>query len=322
MKLAIMLLPVFFSAPVLAKNFTYLFEPSELMTHETIKVSNISSLGIGSQTLNHIPLNELSGLAWDDDKKRLYAISDSGYLYYFKITINNEKLVKTELLHAYKLRDKKGNAFRGKYRDAEGLTLQRNKKGKVVALIISFERKTRIARFNLQGQLSSYIKLPASLRNKKNFQGKNKGLESVTLHPRYGIITAAELPLKNAPKNYQTLYAADNKKWHFKLSVHRNSAVTDLETLPNGDILVLERSYNGLLSPMIISLRQVKLSDCNTLHQCSVEDIAIFNSVDGWRVDNFEGLTHYKDNQYLMVSDNNENPLQNTVLVLFTIKNE
>jgi hypothetical protein len=320
MRVATIVLSLFLYGTVWAKNFTYSFKPNELITAETLKISSISSLGIASQTLNHIPLNELSGLAWDEQKKRLYAVSDSGYLYHFKLSIDKNTLIKTELLQAYKLRDKKGRRFRRKDHDAEGLTLQRDKNGVVTALIISFERHFRIARFSLQGRLLGNMKLPKLLRNKRHFRRKNKGLESVTLHPRYGMITAAELPLKTAPKNYQTLYARHNKVWHFKLSPYRNSAVTGLETLPNGDVLVLERSYNGLFSPMIISLRQVKLSECNKRHQCNVQDIAIFNSVDGWRIDNFEGLTHYKDNQYLMVSDNNKNPLQNTVLVLFTIK--
>ncbi|MCK5810480.1 MAG: esterase-like activity of phytase family protein [Cocleimonas sp.] len=318
-RLVAILLPVFFYAPVMAKNFAYQFEPDDLISHEVMQLENISSLGIDRKAINNIPVTELSGLAWDGNKQRLYAISDSGYLYHLKITIQQGKLVKAKVLNAYQLRDEKGEPFRGKYRDSEGLTLKRNNKGVVTELIISFERKFRLIRFNLQGQQLGKIRLPKILRNKQHYKSKNKGLESVTLHPQYGIITAAELPLKTAPKNYQTLYSSKGKVWHFKLSAHRNSSVTGLETLPNGDVLVLERAYNGLFAAMIISLRQVKLSECNQLRQCKVEDRAVLSSVDGWRVDNFEGLTHYQGNQYLMVSDDNENPMQNTVLVLFEL---
>ncbi|HFC91853.1 MAG TPA: esterase-like activity of phytase family protein [Leucothrix mucor] len=314
------LLPVFFCASAIAKNFAYQFEPDDLISHEAMQLENISSLGISRHNVNKLPVTELSGLAWDAHKKLLYAVSDSGYLYHLKLTIKHGKLLKATVLRAYKLRDKKGNPFRGKYRDSEGLTLKRNNKGVVTELIISFERKFRIVRFDLQGQQLGKIKLPKVLRKKKHYQSTNKGLESVTLHPKYGLITAAEKPLKTAPKNVQTLYSSKGKVWHFKLSVHRNSSVTGLETLPNGDVLVLERSYNGLFAAMIISLRQVKLTECNQLGYCQVEELAVFNSIDGWRVDNFEGLTHYQGNQYLMVSDDNENPMQNTVLVLFNIK--
>ena len=321
LRLVAILLPAFFSTPIMAKNFAYQFEPDELISHEVMQLSNISSLGIDRKKINNIPVTELSGLAWDADKQRLYAVSDSGYLYHLTITIKNGKLLKAEVLNAFQLKDKQGRPLRGQYRDSEGLTLKRNNKGVVTELIISFERQFRLVRFNLQGQQLGNIKLPAILRNKKHYKNQNKGLESVTLHPQYGIMTAAELPLNVAPQNYQTLYSSKGDMWHFKLSVHRNSAVTGLETLPNGDILVLERAYNGLFAPMVISLRQVKLSECNQLRQCKVEERAVLSSVDGWRVDNFEGLTHYQGNQYLMVSDNNENPIQNTILVLFELNN-
>ena len=320
-RLVTILLLVFFYESVCAKNFAYQFEPDELITSEMMQLKKISSLGISNQRINGIPINEFSGLAWDADKKILYAVSDSGYLYHLKITEKNGTLIRTDVLKTYKLRGKKGKRLKRKETDSEGLTLKRDHKGRVTELLISFERRFRIARFSLQGRLLGELRLPQSLRNKKHYQDENKGLEAVTLHPQYGVITATELPLKTAPLNYQTLYSTQGKVWHFKQSKHPNSSVTGLEILPNGDVLVLERAFSGFFSAVVISLRRVKLSRCNKLRQCQVEEVAIFSSLDGWRVDNFEGLTHYQGNQYLMVSDNNKNIIQNTVLVLFEIKN-
>ncbi len=319
-KLITFFLSFFLCTSVLAKNFVYQFIPEDFTTNDFMRLENISSLGVSQHKIMGVAFNELSGLAWDEQRKLLYAISDSGALYHLKIVVKEGKITQARVLRAYKLTDKKGYALSKAYRDSEGLTLKHNSKGVVTELIISFERKFRIARFNLQGKLLGNIQLPKNLRKKKNYQGKNKGLESVTLHPKFGVITASELPLKIAPRHYQSLYSSKGRVWHFKQSLHRNSSVTGLETLPNGDVLVLERAYSGLFSPMVISLRQVKLSACNQQHQCKVEDIAVFNSMDGWRIDNFEGLTHYKGNQYLIVSDDNKNPLQSTVLILFKIR--
>ena len=47
--------------------------------------------------------------------------------------------------------------------------------------------------------------------------------------------------------------------------------------------------------------------------------IASFNGADGWLLDNFEGLTHIRDNQYLIVSDNNKSLFQKTIFMLFEI---
>jgi len=319
-RLVAILLLVFFYEPVFAKNFAYQFQPDELITSERMQIKNISSLGISNQYINRIPSNEFSGLAWDGNKNILYAVSDSGYLYHLKITVENGILIKAEVLKAYKLRDKKGKRLKRKKTDSEGLTLKRDHKGRVTELLISFERRFRIARFSLQGRLLGELTLPRSLRNRKDYQDENKGLEAVMLHPQYGVITAVELPLKTAPLHYQTLYSMQGKVWHFKQSKYPNSSITGLEILPNGDVLVLERAFSGLFSAVVISLRRVKLASCNQLRQCEVEDVAIFSSTDGWHVDNFEGLTHYQGNQYLMVSDDNKNIIQNTVLVLFEIK--
>ncbi len=319
-KLSLILSCLFFSSSVLANNFVYQFVPEDFTSTEFMQLRHISSLGIGTQKVNGLAVNELSGLGWDEHKKLLYAVSDSGVLYHIRPIVKQGKLLEAKVLQAYQLKDKKGRVLKGKYRDAEGLSLKRNQQGRVTELIISFERKFRVVRFDLQGKFLGNIRLPKTLRKKKNYQSKNKGLESVTLHPKWGIITAPERPLKIAPPHYHTLYSNKGQLWHFKESLHRNSSVTGLETLPNGNILVLERSYNGLFSAMVISLRQVKLSACNQQRQCEVVDIAVFNSLDGWRIDNFEGLTHYRGNQYFMVSDDNESPLQSTVLVLFEIK--
>jgi len=141
-------------------------------------------------------------------------------------------------------------------------------------------------------------------------------------HSQYGIITAPELPLKKKSQKKQTLYSINGKEWHFKPTGTKNSSITALETLPNGNILILERAYNGILSPIIISLRELKIDQCNKKELCKTELLAAFDSSEGWLVDNFEGLTHIRDNLYLMVSDNNKNPLQKTIFVLFEILDE
>jgi len=48
---------------------------------------HISSLGIGTQKVNWLAVNELSALAWDEHKKLLYAVSDSGILDMFSSVV-------------------------------------------------------------------------------------------------------------------------------------------------------------------------------------------------------------------------------------------
>ena len=157
------------------------------------------------------------------------------------------------------------------------------------------------------------------LRKRKYFRNKNKALESVTINPKHGILTAAEKPLKENPLSQQTIFSNKGKEWHFAASKVKNSSITALETISNDKILILERAYNGFLAPVVISLRQLNLDKCENSNTCEVESLARLDSSEGWALDNFEGLTHFKNNQYLMVSDNNNSPLQKTILVLFEI---
>ncbi len=168
------------------------------------------------------------------------------------------------------------------------------------------------------------LSIPKALQKNKNYRDNNKMLESVVNHPKYGVLTAAEFPFRKDSMKAQTVYAtskfSEQKAWHFPASKAKNSAITDMEVLANGDLLIMERAFSNPFVPIVMNLRRLKLNKCDKKGHCKIENIARFSSADGWRLDNFEGLTHIKGNQYLAVSDNNKNPLQNTIFVLFEMK--
>ncbi len=269
----------------------------------------------GTLELTIPKISELSGLAWDKEKNILYAISDDGDLYHLKPQIVNNTLVGIRLLSAYKLTKKNGKRL--KSRDSEGLAILNGQ------LIISFERKPKIAKFTPKGRLISKYRLPKKLAKIKNYHSKNKALEAVTIHPRLGVLTAPEYPLKNTG-NKHTIYSLKTKrKWTIPAYPAPNSAVVALETLKDGSILILERAFSSIFNPLIISIRRVWLSTCS----CSKGDdsefkqIAVFNNFKGWEIDNFEGLTHHKDNYFFMVTDDNDSKLQKTLLTYWELVN-
>ena len=281
----------------------------------------MGSIAISGARVNGLPVVEISDLAWDQDTQTLYAISDDGYLYTLKISINKGKLTQAKITNAVKLLGKNNKPLTGSQNDPEGLSIKNHNNGKKsdAELIISFEGNSRIERYNTRGQYLGKIKIPSKLTKKKNHRSTNRTLESVTLHPKYGVITASELPLKGKSKKTQTLYSQSGKEWDFPSHKAKESSVTALEVLENGDILVLERAFSGIFNPLVISLRQVQLKKCNKKGLCPVKDIAIFDNSDGWNVDNFEGLTKLAGNQYLMVSDDNKSPLQQSIMVMFEV---
>lgn len=303
-----------------ANAYNYPIIPQHLDS-KFMRVDIINSFLIKTKTIDSLPVVELSDLAWDEDEQLLYAISDEGLLYHLTLEFKDKKIKAVNIIAAMKLRDNKKQPLKGKASDSEGLTIRNGNNGKKgdSELIISFENKPRIAIHSTDGHFLKKIKTIKELRKRKYYRGGNKALESVALHPTYGVITAPELPLKESSLNKKTIYSSAGKEWHFSASKVENSSITAIEVISEDKLLILERAYNGILSPIIISLRQLNINQCDNENVCETEDIALFSSADGWVVDNFEGLTHLRGNQYLMVSDNNKNPLQKTLLVLFEI---
>lgn len=267
-------------------------------------------------TIDGVKFTELSDLAYDRKKKILYAVGDRGSLFAFelKLAASIERLVP---LYATKLKTKKGKKLRKWKRDSEGLTL--DGKGR---LIVSFEGKPKIGWFHKnskkRGSLIRKYNLPRVLRKKASYRSQNKSLESLAWHHRYGMITAVEWPLKKDDKKLQTIYALSGKQWHFKAEPEPRSAVTAIEVMDDGNILVLERSYTNLLSPFVVTLKKIEIEKCQA-DLCPSTVLLKMNSHKGWSVDNFEGLTRVGKNRYLMVSDDNDNFFQKTILLYFEV---
>ena len=295
--------------------------PADFTGNKYMNIRLLGSLALSSARVDGLPVVELSDLAWDADTKKLYAISDDGYLYTIKLNTNENRLIRAEIIKAVRLKGADKKPLRGAFNDPEGLTIRnaRNNNPSDAELVISFEGKNRASRYDTTGSYLGDLPLPKRLQNHRNYQHGNKMLESIILHPEHGPLVAAELPLKDSPKHTQSIYSLQGKSWHFPRLNAAESSITALEVLSNGDVLVLERAWSGIFSPLVISLRQIQLDRCDKQKSCSVRDIAIFSSAAGWNMDNFEGLTHIQGNQYLMVSDDNKSPIQQTLMVMFEI---
>lgn len=279
-----------------------------------------SSYTLPQVLINDIKIMELSGLAWDQDEQVLYAISDrGGRLFHLKLQLAGNEIQDIQPLYATLL--KKANGNRIKHIDAEGLTVLNANNGKQgdTELVIATEGEAQLLRFSTDGILKSKIPLPKKLRDISAYHGYNQALESVDYHPRFGFITAPELPLKTQvePASFHTLYS-QKRSWVFPAYPANNSGISALEVLPDGNILVLERAWSGVFNPLTISLRYVDIMHCAPQQTCTVEDLKVTSNY--LVVDNFEGLTHIQGKQYLMVSDDGDNSFQRTQFILFTLE--
>ncbi len=267
--------------------------------------------------VNGVKFAELSDLAYEKETKTLYLVGDKGSLFSFKASFS-DKIEGLKALDAVTLKNKKGKDLRKWKRDSEGVTL--DDEGK---LFISFEGEAKIASFHKDGEhYGSMIgkhTLPKVLRSTTQYRSKNKSLESVAWHPKHGILTATEWPLKKYDKKKQTIYALSGKKWHFKAEPEGRSGLSAMEVMDDGNLLVMERSYTGLSNPFIITLKKVYLQNLKE-KMCKTKVLAKFNSSKGWLLDNFEGLARVGTNRYVMISDDNDNFFQQTLLIYFEVK--
>jgi len=304
---AVLLQGEVFSANILPENFN----------QDSQRIHILDQKELSFEKIEGVKFSEISDLAYAPDTHSLFMVSDEGKLFEFK-AVFTDKITQLLPLRAGKLRKKHGKKFKKWRRDSEGMTLDGEGR-----LLISFEEKPKIGWFhkNLDsyGRLIRYYALPKKLRDVEHYRTKNKGLEALAWHKRYGILTVAEWPLKEDNKKEQTLYALSGKEWHFKAEPEGRSAVSAIEVMNDGNILVLERSFTGYMNPFIVTLKKVYLDACKK-EGCRVEVLLKMNSHEGWAVDNFEGLAKVGKHRYVMISDDNGNFFQKTLLIYFEVK--
>ena len=281
----------------------------------------LGALELDNAPVDGIPVVELSALAWDADGGVLYALSDHGRLVHLRPEFKNGRLVAAKTLAAFPLKSEDGAILYGRQADAEGMAIRNGRNGIPgdETLVISFERRPRILEYRPDGNAIRSLPLADALRERKNFASSNKALESVTLHPLLGLLTAPEWPLRNARPGWVPLMRADGQTWPYPLRERAKNALVAIEALPDGSLLMLERSFTALLGTSI-GLRTVKTIRVGAEKQeLAPENIAIFNSSDGWQLDNFEGLARHQGKRFFMVSDDNENAFQRTLLLYFEV---
>ncbi|MFT4581088.1 MAG: hypothetical protein ACI915_002231 [Gammaproteobacteria bacterium] len=280
---------------------------------------------LSTQKVNGLEPRELSGLAWDADENLLYAVSDEGHLVHLRPIISEQTLIGIELINAFPLRDSAGVSLSENLTDSEGLVARNSRNGvhNDTTLLVSFEEPPRIEHYLPSGTRIGQLELSAELRDERAYAGKNQHLEALTELPEIGIITAPERPLKTAIGGNFWLYNLHGKVGEFSPLDDKYSNLVGMESMQNGDLLILERRYSSIFKPVIFALRRVSLSThADTLKATVVEEVVHFNISDGWNIDNFEGVARHEGNRYFLISDDNENLFQKTLLMYVEIHSD
>ena len=281
--------------------------PTDLENISLNKLKFVSGVEIKS---NHPDFGGLSGLIINDDKS-LIAVGDQGIWLTGKIKIDeNGKLV--EIING-RLGHLKGNENNplyklGKsYTDAESIETYNNK------FIVSFERKHRILIFNdifLHSEIFydriKYLDLP-----------DNGGIEAMAPLKNNSIFLLSE-NLIHPDDKIAGYLLSDNKLKKVYVKKNGSFKPTDMSNLPDGNILLLERSFSPVrgVSARISVIKYEDLKPNSVILPFTLDTLK-----PPMVVDNFEGISFLKLNDggyYIFIlSDDNFNFLQKTLLYQF-----
>lgn len=261
-----------------------------------------------------IAISELSGLAWDEDEKLLYAVSDDGILHHFRLAFDASGIQAVESVFATRLSTGGMSLV-----NAEGLAVSGGSNGKAgdSELLIAFEDGPSLQRFAPDGTPRETLALPQPLSDAGKYNADNSRLEAVAYDAERGVMTAPEEPMADKPGDTHSIYSLDGKSWTFKAFQPKRSNLKAIEPIADGRMLVLERTRDQKGGPDRARLRVVDPAGCGDAAICAAADLVADSPL---LDDNFEGMTKLSGDLYLAVTDKKKRDNPPTTFVLFEIK--
>jgi hypothetical protein len=205
--------------------------------------------------------------------------------------------------------------------DAEGLAVKDG------IATVGFERDHRVAQFRIDaGDMKAPFRRLDFLVPARELR-QNRGFETVTHADRHGqhqgaLVVVSEKSLDKAGNIYAAIIEGPHKG---VFTVKRNGDfdITDGAFLPDGDLLLLERSFS-MTGGVKMRLRRIY---GESVEQGAVADGPVLLEADmGYQIDNMEGLDVWtRDDGALMVSlisDDNHSILQRNLYLEFLLHQE
>ncbi len=261
----------------------------------------------------------ISGLQISAGGKRILAVTDAGKWLSASLVYENDRLAGLGQAEISPLLGEDGQAIRGRHEvDSESLTLEQpgNLDG---PLYVSFEGNHRVWYYpkGLGGKALP-VWMPSGVRQAPS----NKGIEAFDRRADGSFIALAEEYLDRDGNHTGWLVGKDGAH-NIYLRREGEFDPTDLEFLPDGDLLVLERRYSLLGGPGM-QIRRIKADTIKP--DALLDGEVLINLTARYGIDNFEGLavrTNANGETIIyVVSDNNFNPLQKNLLLMFKLKQQ
>jgi hypothetical protein len=265
-----------------------------------------------------------SGLVLDDAGRRFLSVSDAGTWMSGEITYADGRPTGMKDAKISSLRAIGGRPLsRGRDKDAESVTLASGTLEKGTALI-AFESNHRIGRFPIvNGQLSApagYLNRPAETpKLSRNASFESIGVLKGGRHKGSPIAIAERLT--NERGDHTGWLWIDGQPRSFYLADIDEFDITDLATLPDGNVIVLERRFRWTEG---VKMRLRLIDGRDIAPGARLEGETLFQADMSYEIDNMESVAAQTNSRgetiITLLSDNNFNSfIQRTILLQFAL---
>lgn len=265
----------------------------------------------------------LSGLRIKEQGSRLFAVSDTALWFTAIIERDPEGRLgglSMPLLSCLCRRD--GTPYGNKHwGDSEALEISGNKAW------VAFERLNRINVYSLDGRLLPESPSQAVPSFRPFDIAYNEGLEALARFPDgshlqgHFIAIAEESP--NARGDHRAFIASADDIREFAIGRSDGYSITDATFLPSGDLLILERKFGWQIG---LHMRIRRLDPAAISPGVTLEGETILEASLSSGIDNMEGISAWKnaagETIVTLVSDDNFNSIQRTILLEFLLQGE
>lgn len=268
-----------------------------------------------------------SGLTLDATGNRLLTVSDSGSWLSAHIDYSGNSITGLSDVQIGPITQKDGKPLQDRHgSDAESIDAVAPDGGADGHYLISFEGRHRVEEYVFQrGELKGPVgtrPLPANLRR----MHKNGGLEAFAVlrgGPHAGaIVMFAERLLTPRGGDHTGAIVIGGKASPLKIARVDEFDITEAKSLQDGSLLLLERSFNTLTFRLDIRLRLIPAAEIQPGGR--LVGVELLRAGPNMQIDNFEGLAVSRGPQgetlITLISDNNFNFMQRTLLVQFELK--
>jgi len=210
-----------------------------------------------------------------------------------------------------------GAPITGKWQaDAEGIAAHNG------GFWISFEREHRIARYETDGgerRWQAAAPPPVPLHELR----RNRGFEGIAIGTKASALTGALVGVTenslDADGNVMAFVRpATGEPFEFSVTKRDDFYVTDVDFMPDGDLILLERRFNVRDG---VAMRLRRIDDAEITSRATIDGEILLEADMRFQIDNMEGLSITEDDdgvaRLTIVSDDNHSILQRSLLIEF-----